>query len=263
MSLTLLHAISVGPSLFVCAGCALFFVLRYALTEDRRDWRMFLCAFVPLVGTMLCTWVANREGAWMTTRYDLFVYRFDLALGEPSFRLGGMLLTHFWGVWIVNFAYGLLSAAVMALLMGYAWRPEPELRTVVLALLLNFVVAPILYLIFPVSGPQFAFAGFPHRPAVIAPHVIHLASAPNGVPSVHFSTALLIWWYARRWTTGRFAALIYLFLTVLSTLASGQHYTFDLIWAFPYALAMAVLAQRFAPTRPGDSYVVAGAEMLS
>ena len=207
---------------------------------------MAMCAFVPTVGAMLCMTAANAEGGWISTRYDLYVYGWDRALGgEPGFALGRVFLERVWGLWFINFAYGLLGIAIAGVLMAYAWKPLPQLKEVAVALLLNFLLAPVMYALFPVSGPRFAFSSFPASPVSFVPHVMHFHAAPNGVPSIHFSTALLVWWYSRRWKMGSVAALIHVALVVVSTLGSGQHYVFDLIVAVPYSICVVLMARRF------------------
>jgi membrane-associated phospholipid phosphatase len=80
------------------------------------------------------------------------------------------------------------------------------------------------------------------------PHMIPVAAAPNGIPSVHFATALLVAWICRYWRPGQILAFLYLILIGISTLASGQHYLFDLIVAVPYAIAAVYGASRLTPT---------------
>jgi PAP2 superfamily len=236
------------PSFCVCGVCTVVFALRYALTENARDLRLAGCAFLALAGGILCMSAADAEGRWISARYDLFVYAWDRGMGwgEPAFRLG-RLLGSTWGLWTLSFAYGLLGIAVAAILMAYAWKPLPEAREVMAAVLVNFLLAPLFYAAFPVSGPRFAFASFPAMPGVVIPHVLHFHAAPNGVPSVHCSTALLVWWYSRRWRVGSFAAGAHLALVIVSTLASGQHYLFDLLVAVPYAAGAVLLGRLFRP----------------
>jgi len=187
---------------------------------------------------------ANAEGVWISTRYDLYVYWLDRALGgEPGFALGRIFLGRLWGFWFLNFAYGLLGLSIAGVLMAYAWKPLPQLREVSAALLVDFGLAPLLYATFPVSGPRFAIPSFPATPASLVPHVLHLHAAPNGVPSLHCSAALLVWWYSRRWELGSVAALIHLALVVVSTLGSGQHYAFDLLVAVPYSILAVLVGQ--------------------
>lgn len=232
------------PYVFFGAIASLFFALRYALTESRRDLRMLSCAIIPPLAGSLCMWAANAGGALSHARYDLYVDKIDGLFGfHPSFALGRVLLAHVWSLCVLNFSYGFLCAAVTLVLMAYAWRPNRLLREVATTFILNAVIAAVLYLIFPVSGPRFAFSSFPHHPTTVDAHIIYLSAAPNGVPSVHCSTALLIWWHSRRWRLGRIAASIHLLGVLISTLATGQHYLFDLIVAFPYAALIVYLTR--------------------
>lgn len=234
------------PGVPFCAGVLLFFLLRYLLKENRRDARIATCAFLCLAGAVVTESIANGEGHLISTRYDLYVYHVDqlLHIGEPGGALGALLLPHVWGLWVINLTYGFITGAVLLLLMAYD--SKPEFREVVYAILVNLALAPLLYAACPVSGPQFAFSGFPNLPAFIAPHVIQLDAAPNGVPSVHFSVALVVWWYARRWRLGLVLATVYVFFTAIATLASGQHYVFDLLIAMPHTMVVVFLARRFA-----------------
>lgn len=65
--------------------------------------------------------------------------------------------------------------------------------------------------------------------------MLQINAAPNGVPSVHMSTALLVVWFSRKSRAGLAIASVYLLLIVVATLASGQHYAVDLLAAVPYA----------------------------
>jgi membrane-associated phospholipid phosphatase len=60
---------------------------------------------------------------------------------------------------------------------------------------------------------------------------------------VHASTALLMVWFSRKSRAGLAAAMVYLLLIVVSTLASGQHYGVDLVAAIPYAVSVLWLAR--------------------
>jgi membrane-associated phospholipid phosphatase len=126
-------------------------------------------------------------------------------------------------------------------------RPEREAIRVAQTFLLNLFAALPIYLLFPVCGPAFAFPSFPALPlAGLVPHLLAISAAPNGVPSVHMSSALLVLWFLRRWPWGRAIGGVYAALIVLSTLASGQHYLFDLLCAVPYTAAVVWAVDRFA-----------------
>src|SRR5215469_124346 len=226
------------PSVLVCDGGMIFFLLRYALRANRRDLRIGMLAFLCLTGSVVTSALAREEGRWFSARYDLYVYRIDqlMHVNEPGVALSHYFFARLWGEWTMNFTYGLLAAAVMFLLILYEARPQ--YREVVLAMLLNLAIAPLVYAAIPVSGPRFAFPNFPLLPAAVAPHLIYLHEAPNGIPSVHFSTAVIIWWYARRWWSGLLLASAFLLFTGIATLASGQHYVLDLILGAIYAGCM-------------------------
>lgn len=219
--------------LLICSGIFLFYACRYLLGGTDRDIKLGLYALVSVVGVGLFSRASYYEGFLISARYDLFVYRWDqlLRIGEPGFYWAQILRGHSWGFALLAFLYGLLPAAVtLALLVNQRnpWRA-------ITAFAVNFALSPLVYAIFPVSGPLYTFRGFPAAPGVLTPHLTHSSVAPNGIPSVHMSTALLVCWYCRRSRSASIAAWIHLAGVVLSTLASGEHYVFDLVVAVPYA----------------------------
>lgn len=242
----LVKALAGFPAEFLGGIAFVVFAARYALHEQRRDLRMMSVALLTTGGGMLCSILAFKAADYRLMRYDLFIYRIDGLLGfEPSFVLGRVLLPHLWAAYAIQIVYGLLPAVVMVVLAGYLWRPSPDARRPVTAFLLNVLIAPLFYFALPVSGPQFAFPTFPALPGMVVAHLIPIHAAPNGVPSVHCSTALLIWWYARRWRWGGVFGCVFAALTIIATLASGQHYLFDLLAAVPFSAAMVRIAEHF------------------
>jgi membrane-associated phospholipid phosphatase len=73
--------------------------------------------------------------------------------------------------------------------------------------------------------------------------MVRIDAAPNGIPSVHTSTALLMVWFCRKSRMGFVLAFVYLLLIVAATLASGQHYAVDLLAAVPYTVGVLWLAK--------------------
>jgi hypothetical protein len=152
-----------------------------------------------------------------------------------------------------------LPCAMLALFAAHLWSPEGDCRTLLEAFALNSFLAVPIYVLLPVCGPVFVFAGFPWSPPPVDMHVIAVAAAPNGMPSVHMSTALLILIYAWRWPAGRPLGLIFLVLIILGTLGSGQHYLFDLLCAIPYT----IVVYRISYHQPKVNAPPAGAEMMT
>jgi hypothetical protein len=66
------------------------------------------------------------------------------------------------------------------------------------------------------------------------------------MPSGHFAWTLLLFWFARRYSSkgAQIAAGIYAALTFLATLGTGEHYVVDLILSFPFAACIWALAHR-------------------
>jgi hypothetical protein len=185
---------------------------------------------------------------WMATlplpKFDLYLFRIDGVLGfQPSFLLGQFVQRHLWLLILAEIGYGALTCVVVVVFGFYLWRcPKAETLKLLRTFILNLFLAVPFYLLIPVCGPRFAFHDFPFSPPLhMIPHAIAIAAPPNGVPSVHASTAFLIVWFSWRWKVGRVFSLAYLVLTVIATLGSGQHYLFDLIVAAPYAALMLYL----------------------
>jgi hypothetical protein len=135
-----------------------------------------------------------------------------------------------------------------ALYAGFMARREKPLWELIELLFAPAMVGYLFFSVFPVCGPHYAFAvDFPN--AYLPYPMLHrlaLGSIPvlpafprNAVPSLHLTWALLIWLNTRglsRWA--RLAAAGLAVATVFDTLATGEHYLFDLIVSLPFTLWM-------------------------
>jgi hypothetical protein len=206
--------------------------------RKRTEWLLAASALVvPADGT--AEWFATYISRWRPLKYDQFVYQLDALAGEPSFVVGRLVAQSRGLTILTSVSYGLLPAATVLTFAAYLWlRSEEETIVLVRAFLLNLFLAVPIYLLFPVCGPAFAFPDFPGVQPTLLPHAVAIAAAPNGVPSVHMSSALLILWFLRHWRWGWFAGLTFVALTMMATLGSGQHYAFDLVCAVPYSIAI-------------------------
>lgn len=200
-------------------------------------------ATMPL--SALSIWVADHISELTPLKYDQFVFRFDALLGQPSFVLGSLVFRSQTLQTIATISYGMMPAMVALTLIAYVWlRTKEEMSVLAKAVLFNFVFALPLYLLFPVCGPRYAFPGFPfEQPPHLIPQPIALQYAPNGIPSIHTSTAVLVLWFLRGWWWGRLIGWGFLALTVFATLGSGEHYAFDLLCAIPYTVSILALAR--------------------
>jgi ABC-type proline/glycine betaine transport system permease subunit len=234
--------ITVLPSVAIIALLVPLFALRwFAVPADRKrtEWLLVMPVLFKLFGVFsLCISISLTH--LRPLKFDLYVFQIDSFFGEPSFRLGHLVASHHWLYILVNISYQCLELAVFGTFATYLCLcSEAETIRLVKTFLLNLIAAVPLYLLFPVCGPEFAFPSFPALPLTpVVPHMLAIAAAPDGVPSVHTSTALLILWFLWRWPWGRIAGFAYLVLIVLATLGSGQHYLFDLLCAIPYTAAI-------------------------
>jgi PAP2 superfamily protein len=210
--------------------------------RDARLWQILAVSVVCVLGVG-CVGVALKTAARYTTKYDLWLYTADTALGSPAFGMARLLRP----TALFPLLVAVYEAMPMAMLMVYAAHllrggtPERVLG----AFALNFGAGYCLYLLFPACGPEYAFASFPAaRPGLPVLRTLQLLAPPNCMPSLHTSTALLACWFCGRWRWARKAALLNLLLTVLATLATGEHYLVDLVVAAPFSAAVYGVAQR-------------------
>ncbi len=228
----------------VLMGCCVYALLH---GTSRRLNLLMAAVVLTIPGQILAALGAVGADRFRPLKLDLYVYRIDRLLGfQPSFALGRMVLGHSSTIVLLALTYQLLPLAMVAIFAGYLrHRPEQEAWSMVSVFLLNLALSVPFYLLCPVCGPAYAFPGFPTLPAgPVVPHPILLDAPANGVPSIHFSTALLVLWYGRKLPLGRSIGAAYVALTAISTLASGEHYLFDLLVAVPYAAMMVGLGNR-------------------
>jgi PAP2 superfamily len=105
-----------------------------------------------------------------------------------------------------------------ALMLAVVFARKGEQRRFLWSAAIGLVLCPIWYLILPAVGP--VHIGDPHAPR-------------NCMPSMHLTWALLIWRSQRG--PARYLAGAFVIATALATLATGEHYTPDLVAALPWA----------------------------
>jgi len=88
----------------------------------------------------------------------------------------------------------------------------------------------------------------------------------NAIPSLHMTWALQIWWMSR--DLGRPAkllGLVFVLITLMDTLGTGQHYLVDLAVSLPFTAMMQALCARSVPLRTPSRMVpaITGALMVA
>jgi hypothetical protein len=214
------------------AGLAVWCALR---PNDDRRIRLFLCALgmlVALYGIACGLDLANR---FCFFKYDLYLHAIDHTLGFCPSQLAARLAAPRVLWHIVAGFYQLMPTMMVA---AYGWTlfaGGAENR--LLACYAVSASSVFLYMIVPSAGPVFVLG-----PTLVSWHpspplaLIHLGAPANCIPSVHMSTAILIWLWTRRIKAANTAALVYVFITAFATLALGEHYLIDLVLSFPFVV---------------------------
>ncbi len=217
----------------------------YYLRPDDKRWRFlsltFVCAFVVTFWDSFCL---IKFKVCIPLKYDLYAYYLDQRMfwGNSNFYLGQFLNYHPVIKTVTTYVYFGFLFPLWAIIFLYALKIGDEAPKVVFTVLLNLLLAIPLYAICPVAGPKYVFPEFPDKiPVPMAPHALFISAFPNGVPSVHTSTALLVLFFLSRWRSAKIFGIIWLGFTILGTLGFGEHYLIDLLLAVPYSLAVIYL----------------------
>jgi hypothetical protein len=242
------------------------------LGADDDDWATFhLATILPCFG-MVMGLALDLTIPLHPLAFDPVVSALDGAFGQPSFLVGRaadarpVLLT------LMSFVYVLLPVVMAAVIALERRRVPAASRSMLRSILLAAVSGYALYQLYPVVGPgpllgsRFPWGGpLPTGGERLLP-VAGVDAARNCVPSLHFAWALLLYWRGRALGgAARAVTALWLALTGLATLATGQHYFVDLVVAVPFAALVDVLAVRAAAvsaSRAGARLVVAASVSL-
>ena len=197
--------------------------------KGRRELALFAAAYL-----------LYNAGRWVTNG-DM-----DLALANAQTVLalqGGDGVEHavqdaFGGVWMTLLSHIYLAAQIIVLpgvlLAMYRWAPKvyPRLRSTVIA---TWMLALPVYALFPVAPPRLAGIGMDNAVSetsavALAGHSTFFYNPIAAVPSLHsgFAAALGIAIAATvRRPVYKVAALAWGPIVALSTVATGNHYVFD------------------------------------
>jgi hypothetical protein len=234
----------------------------WASPEERR--RLLRISLIPvgIVLFVLASLVVLNLTSGRSQVLDSYLYVFDGSLGfQPSFVLGQFFERYKPAAELARTAYLALPLVFALACAGYLkyGSPWPPLGILASAGVLGY----LLYFVFPATGPLYvrgaSFPGSPHTFATlreIHPHAIALAvRVPrNAMPSLHMAWALLLWFNCRPFSRiARGFTLLYVALTVVATLGTGEHYLADLAVAVPFSVAVQAL---WTPAERPTRYIV-------
>ncbi|MBM7366010.1 phosphatase PAP2 family protein [Gordonia hydrophobica] len=257
------HEVTVGNGiLLVLAG-----VLGFAAWRLRGAER---AAAVKAAGLGLLLIVMGRVGdVWLVlssranpTVFDEYVELADRALGSPSWMVGSLVSQTQWLTEVLSKVYVYLpvAAAVIAFFqLRHSARDGFPRHHIVRTFLLIGIIGPVVYFLFPVVGPTYAFghelanAGWQdvwplHLPIIGEPTALFYdeSIARNCMPSLHTAWAMCIFLHGWRGPLpSKIFGTAWLIGTTGATLGFGFHYAIDVL-----AGAIFTLTLEAALTRP-------------
>ena len=250
---------------FSFVGMAALAVLgTHTIWADGDERKLLLYGFLPAVLFVASEYMASTllditEKLHPKT-FDLFLYSFDCSLRvQFSFLMGQLFWTWPWVRFVCLVIYLALPLPLALVYAAQLRRQKEKALAVMLAFLVTGPVGVLFYNMLPACGPAHIFgAAFPFHPPSIADAMhmnvvpVLLKGARNAIPSLHMAWVLLVWWNSRglaRWI--RAIALLFVVLTVMATLGTGEHYFIDLVVAFPFSLMVQALCSYSQPFRSG------------
>jgi|SRR5690242_12722561 len=213
--------------------------------KDKRWEYLLLASFFAIPANMLCQAITMALSKLRPMRLDYYLLNIDGVWGvQLSFAIGRFLEHHPAAGAVAFTAYNALPLPVLIVFMAHLFGQHESPMALIKTFSINLFAGLPIYLLVPVVGPAHAFSSFPDAVPTVSTVPAALPGIINGIPSVHFSTALFILWFSRHWRAGRILASVYLILIFASTLGSGEHYLFDLVAALPYSLAVYWVASK-------------------
>jgi len=234
----------------------------WAQGEDRK---LLLYGFLPAVlfvgSEYMATTLLEMTEKLHPKTFDLFLVSFDSSLRvQFSFLMGQVFWTWPWVRFACLVIYIALPLPLALVYAAHLRGKKEDAFSVMLAFLVTGPLGVICYNMVPAIGPAHLFGpAFPFHPlSVVEAMRINvvpiLTKGPrNAMPSLHMTWVLLVWWNSRglaRWV--RAIAMVFVILTAMATLGTGEHYFVDLVVAFPFSLMVQALCSYSVPFRSSE-----------
>jgi hypothetical protein len=245
--------INAGSAMLALFGLGAFLLLglRWLWSgslERRKTYAMLAPAASLVFFVLFAQRALNLANLLYPKTFDLSLYVFDGSFGfQPSFLMGRAMAVSA-ALRIPALLVYTSLPFVMALI--YALRMPKGTEKPTWDIITLFMLAGIggwaLYNLLPASGPAYVFrADFPWnslpysmlRRLALDRIPVNPDVPRNAIPSLHMAWVVLLFWNTKGLSRAlRIFMAVYLALTVVSTLGSGEHYFVDLIAGVPFAL---------------------------
>ena len=177
---------------------------------------------------------------------DADLYKIDTAFyGFASWLYSAFVgnALSWWNI-LVAVGYTLLNLMLLLSLTVVLRERRAGQLNIFRVLVVPFMLAPVLYIVTPVAGPPAYGTHYPHDMNFVLEAAKGMTevvpSVRNGMPSMHFTGAMLIVLVMACLTRKVYfyAACAFAAITFIATMALGEHYLLDLIVAAPYCIAL-------------------------
>jgi len=177
---------------------------------------------------------------------DADLYKIDTAFyGFASWLYSAFVgnALSWWNI-LVAVGYTLLNLMLLLSLTVVLRERRAGQLNIFRVLVVPFMLAPVLYIVTPVAGPPAYGTHYPHDMNFVLEAAKGMTevvpSVRNGMPSMHFTGAMLIVLVMACLTRKVYfyAACVFAAITFIATMALGEHYLLDLIVAAPYCIAL-------------------------
>jgi hypothetical protein len=220
-----------------------------AIWSRGKEQRQMALAFVPALLFVTSDWGSTSLLGWTEKAnprvLDLYLFSFDSSLRvQIAFLMGQAYELWPWFKAAGTAFYIGLPMVIALVYAGQLLRDRTRALSAMIAFLITGPLGVVFYNLLPAVGPIHIFLGqFPWRP-IPADQAMRLLLEPipvaglrNCMPSLHMTWVLLAWWYSKGlsvWERG--IAMAFVLFTILSTMGTGEHYSVDLVVAFPFAV---------------------------
>ncbi len=237
-------------SMWAPVGLIVFGIAIYKMIKEKDK---FFFKFYGLMFLLIaCMGISTNDALNIVSivlpnSYDVVAYKLDTAYGGLRQAFVTVFIsTPNWFQEFIRSIYAVLSLYLFIIFALIIREGKAQHYHILRTFIVPFGVAFICYMIVPISGPIYAFGAdqFPLNmpaPEIFKAQVEFILPNPrNGMPSMHYSGAFLIFLLSAVLSRRIYfyLASIFLALTITATIGLGEHYIIDLVVAMPFAIAL-------------------------